>query len=134
LDGRPSPQIHLEYPAYTDLAPADAPDGASSIEAVAGTHVTLRAATDRPLARAWLEFPGELNVPLTLAAHLNPLGGSDPLGLAADQVLVGSPGWRQIPARLEAEGRVLTFAFTARVGGSYVLHFEDESRLTSTRL
>jgi hypothetical protein len=134
LDGRPSPQVHLEYPAYTDLPPADAPDGAGSIECVAGTQVTLRAATDRPLERAWLEFPPELNNPLGVAAHLSGLSTASPLTVAAAQGLAASRTWRQIPARLEAEGRVLTLEFTARVGGSYVLHFEDESRLNSTRL
>ena len=49
LDGRPSPQIRLDYPPYTDLTPIDLPDGSGVIECVAGTRVTLRAATDRPV-------------------------------------------------------------------------------------
>src|SRR5207245_7698886 len=73
LDDRPSPQFHLVPPAYTDLPPVDAPDGASSVEAVAGTRITLRAATDRPLSRAWLEFPVELTPALTVASHLHAL-------------------------------------------------------------
>src|SRR5207253_9166008 len=54
LDGRPSPQLHLEFPAYTDLSATDLADGSGVIECVAGTRVTLRAATDRPVARAWI--------------------------------------------------------------------------------
>src|SRR5262249_46774581 len=128
------PQVRLRYPAYTDLSPQDAPDGASSIEAVAGTEVTLRAATDRPLSRAWLEIPAELAPSLSLSAFLTGLGSRQPLALAAALAVAGRPAARQIPARLDADGRVLMIEFTARVSGSYVLHFEDDSSLGSTRL
>src|SRR5262249_33573020 len=59
LAGRPSPQIHLRFPDYTDLGAMDLPDGTGSIEAPAGTQVHLRAAVDRPVVRAWLEYPSE---------------------------------------------------------------------------
>src|SRR5262249_57682300 len=39
LDGRPSPQVRLDYPNYTGLTPYDLPDGSGNIEAVAGTPV-----------------------------------------------------------------------------------------------
>src|SRR5262249_9368813 len=71
LGGRPSPQIRLRFPDYTDLPAQDLPDGTSSIEAIAGTQVTLRAATDRPVARAWLEYPPELEPSATVAAFLS---------------------------------------------------------------
>src|SRR5207302_5187274 len=53
-DDRPSPLVHLAYPAYTGLSAADLPDGAAVVEAVAGTRVTLRAAADKRIARAVL--------------------------------------------------------------------------------
>src|SRR5262249_35587287 len=56
LDGRPSTQVHLQFPAYTDLPPVDLPDGSGNIEAVLGTRVTLRAATDRRVVKAWIEY------------------------------------------------------------------------------
>ena len=49
LDGRPSPQVHLDFPRYTDLPARDLPDGGGSIDCIAGTIVRLRAATDRPV-------------------------------------------------------------------------------------
>src|SRR5262245_35085731 len=52
LDGKPSPQIRLRFPAYTDLPAHNLPPGTGNVEAVLGTHVTLRAATDRPIAHA----------------------------------------------------------------------------------
>lgn len=123
LEGRPSPQIHLRYPAYTDLPAQDAPDGTSSLDAVVGTAITLRAASDRPLVRAWLEYPPELTPTLTLAAGLSLPGLVQP----AEQ-------WRHLPARLSADGRVLTVEFLARLSGSCVLHFEDENGMTGNRL
>jgi hypothetical protein len=120
LDGRPSPQIHLQYPEYTDLPPQDLPDGTSSIEAIAGTHITLHAATDRPVVRAWLECSLELEPTMTVAAGLNPL----PL----------PPLWRQIPATISADGRVLSLDWLARVSGSFLLRFEDELGLGNSRL
>src|SRR5262249_8799476 len=56
LNGRPSPQIELHFPKYTELpSPVSLPPGSGNIEAVSGTQATLRAATDRPIARAWIE-------------------------------------------------------------------------------
>jgi hypothetical protein len=132
LAGRPSPQIQLHFPKYTDLPAVELPDGTSIIEAAAGTQVHLRAAADRALVRAWLEYPVELEPALTLAAFLNPLAVSQPTGaleLAGAYLQV----WRRIPAGLEDSGRVLTLDFTARVSGTFGLHFEDELGLANTR-
>jgi hypothetical protein len=132
LAGRPSPQVWLRFPEYTGLPAVELPDGTSSIEAAAGTHVRLRAAVDRPLVRAWLEYPSELERPLTLVAFLNALGIIHPsvlfeLGAAYQK------HWRRIPARLEAGGTVLTLDFIARVSGTFALHFEDEMGLRNLR-
>src|SRR6266404_5079401 len=81
LAGRPSPQIRLRFPDYTALPAGDLPDGTSSMEAAAGTQIRLRAAVDRPLVRAWLEYPSELEPALTLAAFVHPLGVAQPLGI-----------------------------------------------------
>src|SRR5262249_53629998 len=134
LEGRPSPQVHLTYPAYTDVPPQDAPDGASSIEAVAGTAVTLRAATDRPLSGAWLEYPGELTPALTLAAHPDPLTPLHPPAVMSELALARRAAWQRISARLSPDRQVFTLDFTARVGGSFVLHFVDENGLPNSRL
>src|SRR5205814_405484 len=48
-DGRPSPQIQLQFPASTGLPPQDLPDGSTTVEAVTGTVVHVRAACDRPV-------------------------------------------------------------------------------------
>jgi hypothetical protein len=133
LAGRPSPQIALRFPDYTGLPAIDLPDGASSIEAAAGTQICMRAAVDRPLVRAWLEFPAELEPALTTAAVLGALGAGQPSGvfeLAAARQRI----WKQIPARLEAGGTVLSFDFIARVSGTLALHLEDEMGLGNTRL
>lgn len=126
LDGRPSPQIHLDYPDYTGLEAYDLPDGTSSIEAVAGTRVRLRGGADRAVARAWLEYPAELAPALAVATGL--------AAVAVPPALLQALPLRQIPARLEEEGRVLTLDFLARASGLYVLHLEDDTGLGSTRL
>jgi hypothetical protein len=74
LAGRPSPQIALDYPPYTDLPAQALPDGTSSIETPAGTRVTLRAAVDRPIVSAWLEYPAEMDVTVGVLAYLSAMG------------------------------------------------------------
>src|SRR5262249_25779190 len=44
IDGRPSPLVRLDFPAYTDLHALDLPDGGGHIEGVTGTLATLRPA------------------------------------------------------------------------------------------
>lgn len=133
LNGRQSPQIALIPPAYTDQPSQQLPDGAASIETIAGTQVLVRAATDRPLSRAWLEYPAECQVGLSAAALVAPLGVSLPGGLLHPAAFAAE-SWTRIPARLDPTGKILALAFVARVSGTFALHLEDEMGLTSTRL
>lgn len=132
LDGRPTPQVRLRYPPYTDLSAADLPDGVGNIETVVGTHVTLRAATDRPITRAWVEFRPEPAI-LYLIAALGPVGAEHLVsGLSLNAA--GQAVWGLVPARLESNGRVFQVEFLPWVSGAYALHLEDETGLRSTRL
>src|SRR5262249_56909797 len=85
LAGRPPPQPPLDSPAYTDLPPRDLPDGSGSIDCVTGTLVRIRAATDRPIAHAWVELAADPPRP-AVAAGLLALAAATPaeaLGAAA---------------------------------------------------
>jgi hypothetical protein len=131
LDGRPSPQVHLDFPIYTDVPPRDLPDGGGSIECIAGTLVRLRAATDRPVARAWIELAADPPRP-TVAAGLLALGAAGPasaIGLSA----AGQAVWGEVPAALDAAGTRFELTFRPYVDGLYVLRFEDESGLGGRR-
>ncbi|HEY1378937.1 MAG TPA: hypothetical protein VGF55_19200, partial [Gemmataceae bacterium] len=132
LDGRPSPQVHLDFPAYTDLPARDLPDGGGAVECVTGTLVHIRAATDRPVARAWVELATDPPRP-ALAAGLVALGGSNPanvLGLSA----AGRAVWGRVPATLDAAGQRFELTFRPYVGGLYALRFEDETGLGGRRM
>jgi len=132
LEGRPSPQVTLDFPRYTDLSTADLPEGSGNIESVAGTHVRLRAAADRRLSAAWIEFRPEH--PLTkLALGLGPLGGGNAFSAMA-YAAAGREICDQVPAQLSADGQVMSIEFLPYVSGMYALHFVDESGLGSTRL
>ena len=101
--GHPSPQVHLHYPAYTDLPDQDLPDGSGNIEAVAGTEVNLRAATDRPVAQAWIEYRPDQ--PATRApAYLAVLGAAHPLGILTLST-AGQSAWARLPVLLEETAR-----------------------------
>jgi hypothetical protein len=132
LDGRPSPQIRLEYPPYTDLAPRQVPDGGSSFEMIAGTSVTLRAATNRPVARSYIVYRPEAPVQSTVAA-LAALAATTPLE-AVSATAGGQTAWAAVPVALGRDGRLLEVTFTPRVAGVYALRFEDETGFGSTRL
>jgi hypothetical protein len=133
LDGRPSPQVRLTPPAYTDLPPFDLPDGAGNIETVLGTSVRLRAATDRPIAQAWIELRPELPV-VSLAAFLCPAGTSDLAGALAHLNAASQAAAERIPARLHPDGRQFDVHFRPWIGGAYALRLEDETGLGITRL
>jgi hypothetical protein len=111
LDGKPSPQVNLRFPAYTDLPPQDLPPGTGTVEAVNGTVVTLRAAADRPLKRAWIEYQSEEMV-------------SDLFTLLAPTV----------EAQLDKDCQTFSVHFQPRVSGVYELHFEDDSGLSNSAL
>jgi hypothetical protein len=132
LDGRPSPLVHLDFPAYTDLPPQDLPDGSGNVEAVAGTIVTLRAAANRPLRSAWIEYLPEPRF-TDLAAFLAPLGSihavqTPPLSAGGQAV------WDIVPAQLEPDRQRFSVRFRPYASGMYALHFEDESGLGNVRL
>jgi hypothetical protein len=140
LDGRPSPQVHLRPPAYTGLPDLDLPDGTSSIEAAAGSEVHLLAAVDRPVVRAWLEYPAELESSLLqveagtlVSAFTHPPAVSS----AAGVFMLGTANagrWKQMPVQLDPGGTLLSLAFPARMSGTFALHFEDDQRIGNTRL
>ena len=131
LDGRSTPQVRLHYPAYTDLGDQDLEDGSGNIDAVAGTSATLRAATDRAVAHAWIEYRPE--APLVHeAAFLGLLGSQHPASLLA-LTACGRQIWERVPVRLGPTGRELAVDFLPRVTGTYALHFEDEAGLAGTR-
>jgi hypothetical protein len=132
LDGRPSPQLRLEFPAYTDLPPTDLPDGSGVIECVAGTRVLLRAAADRPVARAWIGYRPD-PAALRLVPALSPLGAGFPAagpGLS----LLGREAWGDVPVAVGNGGTLLEATFVPRVSGPYVLRLEDDTGLGSTRV
>ena len=132
LDGRPSPQLRLDFPTYTDLPPTDLPDGSGVIECVAGTRVTLRAATDRPVARAWIGFRPEQ--PLTrLLPALSPLGARPEPAVPGFDLLAHEV-WADVPVAISREGTLLEVSFVPRVPGPYALRFEDETGLGTTRM
>ena len=56
----------------------DLPDGNGNLEVVAGSLVTLQAAADRPLARAWIEYQPDPKY-ADLSAFLGPLGQRQPV-------------------------------------------------------
>jgi hypothetical protein len=131
LEGRSSPQVSLRYPAYTELPSVDLAPGTGQIDAVAGTHAILRAAVDRPIEAAWIDFKPEN--PLALPALATAcLGAQDPLGSFTHwrtAIEVCSP----VPADLDGERRVLTIRFIPRLTGEYALHFRDENGLAGSR-
>ncbi|MFO0881150.1 MAG: hypothetical protein U0840_27825 [Gemmataceae bacterium] len=88
LNGSPSPQIRLAPPAYTDLPPSQMQPGMGNLEVVAGTLVTLRAATDRPLRRAWIEYQPD-QAGANQAACLAVFGTQEPLGVLSARARAG---------------------------------------------
>ncbi len=73
----PSPQLQFTFPGYTGLpSPQVQTPGVGNIDAPAGTFVVLRAAADRELGAAWVEYLPEPKT-LTPASCLLPLGACD---------------------------------------------------------
>lgn len=128
LNGLPSPQIELRFPAYTDLpSPAHLTPGTKHIEGIAGTHVTYRAAFDRPLERVWIEFRPE-NPTVRMAAFLAHLGQSQPLA-ASGALGISHAVWGRVHAQLPTK-QTVTLQFVPQVAGTYILHVEDDLGLT----
>jgi hypothetical protein len=132
LDGRPSPQLHLTFPAYTDLPAADLPDGSGVIDCVAGTRVTLRAATDRPVTRAYLAFRPD-NPRLLVVPALAPFGADTPVA-AAGLDLLAREAWAEVPVAIGRSGTLLEAEFVPRLPGPHALRFEDDTGLGTTRM
>lgn len=131
-DGRPSPLVQLHYPSFTDLADRDLPDSSGNVDAVVGTQVTLRAAADRPLARAWIEYrPEQPHLPFLAALSL--FGAPDRANFAA--LFAGAHDvTAAIPAEFAADRQRFTIRFLPRVRGMYALRFEDDTGLSNLRL
>ena len=131
LNGRPSPQFHLDYPAYTDLAPADLPDGGSVVECTVGTRVTLRAATDRPIVKASILYRPD-NVLSAKLVMLSVLGAS-PAAAIPGFDLMAREVWDEFPLTIR-DGTLIEGTFVPRVSGPHAFRFEDETGLGTTRL
>ncbi len=132
LQGRASPLVRLRFPEYTDLPEVDLPDGSGNVEAVAGTVVTLRAAANRPLASAWIDFQPEARG-AEAVLFLGPLAAPNAAG-ALSGLVAGGTVWGRVPALLEGDRRELTVMFRPTVSGTYALHFQDATGLHNSRL
>jgi hypothetical protein len=132
LDGRASPQVRLRPPPYTDQPDEQLADGMGNVEGVVGTRVALRAAADRPLRAAWIQFVPQTHF-ADLAAFLGPLGNPHPIGDAA-QTVAGEAVFGNVPAKLERGGEVFSVEFLPWVAGTYVLHIEDDTGLHNSRV
>jgi hypothetical protein len=132
LDGKASPQVRLDFPRYTDLpSPRFLPPGTANVEGVMGTVVTYRAAVDRPLKRAWVEYQPEVRE-TPIGACLAPLGADGPLGVLGS-VLLSRTVYERVPAELSANRKRFTVRFRPAIHGMYAVHFEDENELENSR-
>jgi hypothetical protein len=132
LGGKPSPQITLLQPRYTGLPEVETvPEGTGNLDVIAGTSVILRAATDQPIARVWVEFKPLLagaREALVLAPLGTQIGGIEPTitqGLA-------SSTWGKVPGQIDADGKVFTVRFLPGLTGAYVLTIEDHNGLAKS--
>lgn len=131
LDGKPSPQIEVRPPAYTDQPPSRLPPGQGNLEVVAGTVVRFRAAADRPLKRAWIEYQPE-QPGTNPAACLAAFASQDPLGVLG-AVVLSRAVYERIPATIQQDPRHIEVVFQPSTNGMYGLHFEDEHELENSR-
>jgi hypothetical protein len=124
LDNRPSPQIALTPPMYTDLPPRQLPPGVRNLDMFEGTRVTYRAKADRPLKDAWLVYQ-PVNPTVIPGLVFCALGNTDAL-----QVAAGAVPWARIPVKLEnqADSCVMAASFVPPLcmDGRYVLYMIDE--------
>ncbi len=130
--GRPSPQLHLTPPEYTGLVVGDAPDGAATVEGVAGTVVRFRATADRRLSAARLVFQADRTAALQ-AAPASALAGTNPLGALAAMMLAHAHT-ADIPVEVGPDGVELDCAFVPLWPGVATLEMTDETGLVGTRL
>jgi hypothetical protein len=131
-DGRPSPQVTIDPPAYSKLPSADLPDGTGIVESVIGTRVRLRAKTDRRIVAASIRPHGD-RPEIMLGAAIAVLGMPPLLAVSAE------PFARQIvepiPLAISGDdGTLLDLDAVVRWNGLHALTMTDESGLTGTRL
>ncbi len=132
-DGRASPQMHLTFPRYTNLAPADLPDGASTVEAVHGTRIRFRAAADRRIVSAAL-VPQVERDGFELAAAVAGLAGTNPFAALGSQLLADDVP-KDIPVTVSgADGTRLDADFVPHIAGLYSFRFTDETGLSGSRM
>jgi hypothetical protein len=129
-DGRPSPQVRLAYPVYTDLPPEDLPAGGSSIECITGAAAFVRAAADRPIRRAWMEL--EPDSPARASSALAALGALHPMDAMA-RLAGGLAVVQPLFATIESESTRFELRIVPSVSGRYHLRFEDPSGLAGRR-
>ncbi len=132
LDGRPSPQIHLEYPEYTDLAPFDLSDGTSMIEAIQGSKVTLQAAVNRPITSAKLQLELDSNK-LPLCAAMAIWSSQSSIDFLAKYNLIQN-AMNPINAQIAEDGLRFGFTFIPAISGNYRLVFADDAGVKGSRL
>jgi hypothetical protein len=133
LGGKPSPQVRLDLPRYTDLpTPQYLSPGVGNMDLFAGTVVTLRAAADRPLARAWVMYQPEL-AGTSLSASLSPVGRDSPLP-ALGSLLLSRGMTEPIPARFGPDRKSFDIVFRAAVHGMYTVGFVDEDGLENAQM
>jgi len=133
LAGRASPQIRLDYPAYTGLTPLQLNDGIGVVDAVAGTVVHFRAAADRRIVSASFRNQSDLTAVRT-ATVAALFAGQNPLQTTA-AFMMANAFVEDIPVRVTGpEGTTLEADFIPLVPGLYSLSFTDDTGLTGTRL
>jgi hypothetical protein len=133
FDGRPSPQLKAIYPEYTRLPSIDLPDGATVVEAIAGTRFRFRAATDRRIVSA-VFVPQADRKPLAIAPAMTVATSTNPfLNHAAGELTRGALD--DIPVAITgSNANELNAEFTPAFSGLYSLRFTDDNGITGTRL
>ena len=133
LDGRQSPQMHLSYPAYTDLPANNLPDGSSTLEAVHGTRIRFSAAADRRIVKAVL-IPQVDRIAMNEAICVAGLAGFNPIGSLGSAALAKDVT-ADIPVGISGDdGTRLHAEFTPHLAGLYKFLFTDETGLSGVRL
>ena len=97
LDGPASPHVSLRYPAYTDLLPADLPDGNGNIEAVFGTHASAPPSIDVARRGSSISRPA--------AGEPGALGGLHRRSRCRQRLTAAAPSSREPSPCLDPSGR-----------------------------
>jgi hypothetical protein len=134
LDDQESPQLVLHFPEYTQLpTPFPLAPGLGNIhDALAGTWVDLRAATDRPIVKAWIEFRPEKGW-VKQAAMLGAMGQGSSLETLS-VYLGGREVHEKVHATIDGSGKRFALQFQPWVKGVYALHIEDAEELPNEYL